>query len=250
MIRTSKTSSLSVIVQELSTEIHMRSFMLFFQFLGYVNFVQMKLESSCAILRRHLLDVYKVTMGFLAEHIAPCWVTAVTHSAFFGVQTEHARSTNLFTTLSQTLKLSTYFKLALCEGFLPCRGTSNSCQKHICICTIHIVSNKFSQQKCDDSLHTKTCMCNICFPHFNQLPTVMMWNTSHPCTPPCIILWSVAVHNIHYFLHVKSFRHILICVFHPMVWCLSCTEIFHTKFVNTFTAHLHANCTLFAATIN
>jgi hypothetical protein len=31
-------------VQELSTEIHTRSFVLFFQVVGYVNFVRMKLQ--------------------------------------------------------------------------------------------------------------------------------------------------------------------------------------------------------------
>jgi hypothetical protein len=121
------------------------------------------LESSCEILWRHLLDVCKLTTHCLAEHVAPCWVTAVTHSAFSVVQTEQARSTNIFITLSQTLKLSTYFKLALCEGFLPCCGTSNSYQRHICTCTMHIVSNKFSQQKYDDPLSISPWLLN-CIP--------------------------------------------------------------------------------------
>jgi hypothetical protein len=72
------------------------------------------LESSCEILRRHLLDVCEATTCCLAEHDALCWVTAVAHSGYSVVRTEQARSTNLFITLSQTWELSAYFKLALC----------------------------------------------------------------------------------------------------------------------------------------
>lgn len=60
-------------------------------------------------------------------------------------------------------------------------------------------------------LHTKTCVCNIRFPHSNQLPTAMMWLMSHLRTTSCLTWWSVTLHIVHYFLYVKNFRHI----FHP-----------------------------------
>jgi hypothetical protein len=56
------------------------------------------------------------------------------------------------TTLPRTLKPSSHFKLALCEGILPCLEMWNLCQRHLCVCTIDWVWSVFSLQTHLDSL--------------------------------------------------------------------------------------------------
>lgn len=82
--------------QELSTEIYTRRFILFFHFMGYVNFVCM---SSCKILQRDILGICEVITCRFAEYVGLCCIPAVTCSAFSCVQTERAGLTDLFTTV-------------------------------------------------------------------------------------------------------------------------------------------------------
>jgi hypothetical protein len=61
-------------------------------------------------------------------------------------------------------------------------------------------------------LHTKTCVQHLLSPcqpiaHSNDVKYVTSSN------PTCITSCSVALHNIHYFLYVKSFRHISLYVY-------------------------------------
>lgn len=53
-------------VQELSTEIHVRTFILFFLFVGSCNWYRWNLKSSWKILWRHLLDVCTPTVCHLS----------------------------------------------------------------------------------------------------------------------------------------------------------------------------------------
>jgi hypothetical protein len=59
-------------------------------------------------------------MAAAVPEIIDGFMYSLTDSLFSVAQTEHTMSTDLLTTLPQTLKLSTYFNLALYKGFLPC----------------------------------------------------------------------------------------------------------------------------------
>jgi hypothetical protein len=187
-------------VEESSTEIPMRSFSLFHQSVGYMIFYRWNLESSNNFLWRDLIRICKASMCHLAERTGLRCFTALTHSVFSGVQTEHAGPTNIFTALPWTLKSSTHFNMAYWERILSCLEHQNSHRKHLCICKIDFVSKQVSQQKYNDRLSNSpwleqyiprcTCTHNTRLPHSIQLPTAEMWNLSHPCIQPCS-MWTV-----------------------------------------------------------
>jgi hypothetical protein len=107
---------------------------------------------------------------------------------------EHMRCT------TTSIEIINHFKIVLCEGILPCLRTWNSHWKCICMCTMDLVLTaniwwlaiQFSMAM---KLHTKfVCVCVCACMHAryihscycNQWRTTTMWNTSHPCAPPCM----------------------------------------------------------------
>jgi hypothetical protein len=85
------------------------------------------LKYSCKTLQRDLLDIRKVNVCGLAEHVQLCCITTLTHSKFSGVWMEHAGPAYLFTMLPWRLTSSNSFKMALCKGIQTSLRTSNSC---------------------------------------------------------------------------------------------------------------------------